>query len=187
MGQRSIGAGDPARDYIEVVVVDKTTGEEKEAGIGGGGDATSDNQEALLDRFGEKSETPSVNTLLWRMKELLDLWVEIQADGSSSPVHASGRGYQTVAVSASETGLGSGAAGDELDMFWIFPADASLASAVIIKDGSTTVFTYPSGATPTGTPHPIPVVLNIAAQDAAGFSVTTPSDATVLAIGRFTA
>lgn len=94
--------------------------------------------------------------------------------------------YETVAASQTDQVLGAtGAIGDYLAGIWVQPAAAACGS-VVVKDGSTTIYTFPGGGT-TALPTlaPIPWLPGITASGA-GFSITTGADVSVMAVGRFT-
>lgn len=91
--------------------------------------------------------------------------------------------YETVAVSQTDQVMGAtGAIGDYLDRVVLFVATAAQA-AVTIKDGATTICAIP--ASPGGGIGIYTIQLGIRAVGA-GFSITTGSGVTAIAIGDFT-
>jgi hypothetical protein len=96
-----------------------------------------------------------------------------------------GRPYETVAASATDQVLGAtGAIGDVLDGVLIQPGTTS-PGTVVVKDGATTVYTFPGGASSASNLWPVYVPLNLTALGA-GFKITTGADVTALATGSFT-
>lgn len=92
--------------------------------------------------------------------------------------------YQAVAVSQTAKLLGAtGAIGDTLQGIIIQPTGTTVGS-VIVYDNVTAVYTYPGG-TVTADLRPIIVGMGMVCAGA-GWHVTTPSNATVLALGKFT-
>lgn len=94
--------------------------------------------------------------------------------------------YETVAASQTDQALGAtGATGDYLAGFYIQPAVAACGT-VVLKDGATTIYTFPGGGTTElPTLAPIPVQVGIYSTNGA-WSFTTGADVSVLAIGKFT-
>lgn len=93
--------------------------------------------------------------------------------------------YETVAASATDQVLGAtGAIGDYLAGIIIVPGTTSPGN-VIIKDGSTTVFTFAGGASSVSNLVPFYVAIG-AKCVGAGFKVTTGTNVTVFADGDFT-
>lgn len=94
--------------------------------------------------------------------------------------------YEAVAASQTDVALGAtGATGDYLSAIWIFPATAAC-GAVTIKDGATTIYTFPGGGT-TALPSlaPIPWMPGIKSKNGA-FTVTTGANVSVMGVGDFT-
>jgi hypothetical protein len=90
---------------------------------------------------------------------------------------------KAVAVSQTDYVLGAtGAAGDTLSGFIIQPTGTTVGS-VVVKDGSTVMYTYPGGTVGADL-RPIEVALGAACTTS--WKVTTPANATVLALGKFT-
>lgn len=101
------------------------------------------------------------------------------------PVDANGRQYEAVpAGSAAQPLGGTGATGDTLDGVWLFPADTTPGSVVVL-DGAVAVWTWPAGITLTDA-RPIFAPLNLRSVQVGGWKVTTPADVAVLAWGLFT-
>lgn len=95
------------------------------------------------------------------------------------------REYKTVAASASEEPLGAtGNRGDHLVHLIIQPSTIAPGS-VVLKDGETTVYTYPGSADyPVGLP-PFHVLLDLDSISGA-WNITTGANVSVLASGDFT-
>lgn len=92
--------------------------------------------------------------------------------------------YQAVAISQTSKVLGAtGAAGDTLSGIIIQPTGTTVGS-VIVYDGATAVYTYPGGTVGADL-RPIIVGMGMTCLGA-GWHVTTPANATVLALGKFT-
>lgn len=94
--------------------------------------------------------------------------------------------YETVAASQTDQVLGAtGATGDYITGLLIAPATAACGT-VILKDGSTTIYTFPGGGT-TALPTlaPIPVPLGLRSVNGA-WKVTTGSNVAVVGMGLFT-
>jgi hypothetical protein len=101
-----------------------------------------------------------------------------------SPVQAKNPDYETVAASATDQVMGSaGAAGDYLSHVIIQPATTSPGN-VIIKDGATTILTFPGGASSVTTLIPFMVPLGITA--ATSWKITTGADVSAVGVGDFT-
>lgn len=95
------------------------------------------------------------------------------------------REYTTVGASADEEPLGAtGKVGDHLVHLVIQPTTVAPGS-VVLKDGATTVYTYPGSADyPVGLP-PFHVLLDLDSRSGA-WTVTTGANVSVLASGDFT-
>lgn len=92
--------------------------------------------------------------------------------------------YQAVAVSQTAKVLGAtGAIGDSLAGIIIQPTGTTVGS-VIVYDNTTAVYTYPGGTVGADL-RPIVVGMGMVCVGA-GWHVTTPANATVLALGKFT-
>jgi hypothetical protein len=103
---------------------------------------------------------------------------------SPSPVQARNPDYETVAASATDQVMGaSGAAGDYLSHVLITPATTSPGN-VIIKDGSTTIFTFTGGASSVTTLIPFAVPLGLTA--VTSWKITTGTNVSAIAVGDFT-
>jgi hypothetical protein len=101
-----------------------------------------------------------------------------------SPVQNRNPDYETVAASATDQIMGaSGAAGDYLAHVIIQPATTSPGS-VIIKDGSTTILTFPGGASSVTTLVPFMVSLGLTA--ATAWKITTGANVSAVGVGDFT-
>jgi hypothetical protein len=93
--------------------------------------------------------------------------------------------YETVAASATDQVIGAtGAAGDRLAGILIQPGTTS-PGTVVIKDGSTTIYTFPGGASSVADLGTIIVPLGIKSVSDA-WKITTGTNVTVVAIGDFT-
>jgi hypothetical protein len=101
-----------------------------------------------------------------------------------SPVQARNPDYETVAASATDQVMGAtGAAGDYLSHVLITPATTSPGN-VIIKDGSTTIFTFTGGASSVTTLIPFAVPLGLTA--VTSWKITTGTNVSAIAVGDFT-
>jgi hypothetical protein len=93
--------------------------------------------------------------------------------------------YETVAASQTDQVLGAtGATGDRIAGFLINPATTS-PGTVILKDGSTTIYTFTGGASSVSNLDTIPVPLGIKSVSGA-FKITTGPNVSVIAVGDFT-
>jgi hypothetical protein len=93
--------------------------------------------------------------------------------------------YETVAASQTDQVLGAtGATGDRIAGFLINPATTS-PGTVILKDGSTTIYTFTGGASSVSNLDTIPVPLGIKSVSGA-FKITTGANVSVIAVGDFT-
>lgn len=93
--------------------------------------------------------------------------------------------YETVAASATDQVIGAtGATGDRLAGVLIQPGTTSPGN-VIIKDGSTTIYTFPGGASSVTTLIPFVVPLGLKSVSGS-WKVTTGANVTAIAIGDFT-
>jgi hypothetical protein len=89
--------------------------------------------------------------------------------------------YETVAASQTDQVLGaSGAIGDFLYGVLIQPATTTPGN-VILKDGATTIWTFPGGTT---TIAPLVVPLGFPSRNGA-FSLTTGANVSCIAVGNF--
>ncbi len=92
--------------------------------------------------------------------------------------------YESVAASQTNQILGStGAAGDRLDYLTIQPATTSPGN-VIIKDGSTTIFTFPGGASSVS--NLVPFIVPLSAGAATNWNITTGTNVSCIGTGKFT-
>lgn len=99
---------------------------------------------------------------------------------------ASGTDYETVAASQTNQILGAtGAVGDYLGGITIQPGTTT-PGAVVVKDGSTTVYTFPGGASSVNGLYPFFVAISGKSVSGA-WNVTTGANVTVFAGGSFTA
>jgi hypothetical protein len=93
--------------------------------------------------------------------------------------------YEAVAASATDQIMGAtGSIGDKLSHVVIQPASTSPGN-VIIKDGGTTIYTFPGGASSVTTLNPIVVPFGLIALGA-GFKITTGANVSAVGIGKFT-
>jgi hypothetical protein len=100
-------------------------------------------------------------------------------------VLANGTEYEAVAASQTDQILGAtGAIGDYLSHLIIQPGTTSPGN-VILKDGSTTIYTFPGGASSVATLDPITLPLGVYCTGA-GWKVTTGANVTVVGAGNFT-
>jgi hypothetical protein len=101
-----------------------------------------------------------------------------------SPVQAKNPDYETAAASATDQIMGTtGAAGDYLSHVIIQPTTTSPGN-VIIKDGSTTILTFPGGASSVTTLAPFMVPLGLTA--ATAWKITTGANVSAVGVGDFT-
>jgi hypothetical protein len=92
--------------------------------------------------------------------------------------------YETIAASATAQIMGTtGAAGDYLSHVTIQPASVS-PGAFTIKDGSTTVYSFPGGTNSLLTLHPFHVPLGLTAVTA--WKIDTGANVSGVAVGDFT-
>lgn len=111
----------------------------------------------------------------------------ITALGSTAtpaPVYGVGQKYKICPASQTTNLSASGATGDRLDLLILQPTTLSPGS-VVLKDGTTTVLTFPGGPNSVGGYQPINLAINIAAVGA-GFSLVIGSGISALAIGSWT-
>ena len=95
-------------------------------------------------------------------------------------------GYVTVAASQTTAKLGVQAnTGDWLQSLVVVP-NSSTAQSVVLKDGTSTIITIPTQSGGTGTPQPYALYLGMRSKKAGGWSITTGTSVSVLAIGHFT-
>lgn len=126
--------------------------------------------------------TDTLEALIGSTNTKLDTLNTAVASTTPSPIIMS-LTPKAVAVSQTDFVLGvTGAAGDSLEGIIIQPTGTTVGS-VIIKDGSTTLYTYPGGTVGADLR---PIVIPLGAVCATAWKITTPSNATVLALGKFT-
>lgn len=166
----------PAADYViaaePVVLVDPTTGAPYSATGGGGGGGGDASEATLL----------VVATNTDRSADVLEA---MQANTSAVPVVLGQAEYEPIAASQADVVLGAtGAVGDYIATLIIQPTTTS-PGAVVLKDNTTTIYTWPGSAS-----HPAhlpPVVIPLGIKSANGaWRVTTGANETVLAMGDFT-
>lgn len=116
----------------------------------------------------------------------VDSFGKASPQGKANPVIvASGTDYEAVAASQVDQIMGTtGAAGDYLAGVLIQPGTTSPGS-VVVKDGNTTVYTFPGGADSVGTLHPFFVPIGARCINA-GWKITTGANVTALGLGSFT-
>lgn len=107
------------------------------------------------------------------------------ATGTNPAPVANSTVYEAVGASATNQSLGAtGAAGDYLAAVLIQPGTTSPGN-VIVKDGSTTIYTFPGGASSVATLHPF--VATFGAKSVSGaWNITTGTNVTAVAVGVFT-
>lgn len=93
--------------------------------------------------------------------------------------------YEVVAASATNSNLGAtGAVGDYLASITIQPS-TTVPGSVVVKDGSTTIMTWPGSAAYPA--HLAPIEIAIGAKSVNGaWNITTGSNVSVMAVGKFT-
>lgn len=153
----------------------------------------------LAEVIGEDVDAPAANTVNGRIKALDDRIVTLQAttdsmaadvasllnDTSTAPVYEVGREYEAVAASATDQVAGAtGATGDRLDYVVIQPATTSPGN-VIVKDGSTTIYTFPGGALSVADLKPF-VVAFVSNSRNGSWKISTGSNVSAVAFGDFT-
>lgn len=145
----------------------------------------------LVVAMGGKADTSATTdtgtfSLIALFKRALGYLATIASNASSttaSPIILS-EPYQAVAVSQTTKLLGAtGAAGDTLSGIIIQPTGTTVGSVIVYDGSSTAVYTYPGGTVGADL-RPIIVGMGMVCVNA-GWHVTTPSNATVLAIGKF--
>ena len=135
----------------------------------------------LADAISNPSATVLQGSLI---KDALDTLNAAVASTTPSPVQARNPDYETVAASAPDQVMGAtGAAGDYLSHVLIQPATTSPGN-VIIKDGTTTIYTFPGGASSVTTLIPFAVPLGLTA--VTGFKITTGTNVSAVGVGDFT-
>lgn len=94
--------------------------------------------------------------------------------------------YEAVAASDTDEVLGAtGAVDDFLSHIVVQPATIAPGN-VIVKDGTTAIYTYPGTADYPASLQPFVVPFGIRSRNAGGFKVTTGANVSVLAAGDFT-
>jgi hypothetical protein len=153
-----------------VFTLDEITGLPVPVGTGGGG-GTGDASEATLAAILAKIiAAPATEATLQTI-------ATAAADVTTpQPVYAYGNTAQVVAVSAVDTAVGN--ANDVLELIYIIPGDTAPAGSVVLKDGATTLMTWPAAMFTSVEVRPF--YLN--ARATTGFTVSTPADVTVLAL-----
>ncbi|WP_375291816.1 hypothetical protein [Qipengyuania sp.] len=146
--------------------------------------------ETGADAMGAAAANPGANTLLGRLKAIAEALTgkatEAKQDANTLAIEGlKSPHYQVVAASSVSTKLGAvGAVGDMLATLTIIPATKS-PGAVTVKDGAGAAITvFTGGADSVSTLHPFTFPLGTAAK-AAGWSVTTGANVSVIATGRF--
>jgi hypothetical protein len=128
--------------------------------------------------------TDTLETLIASTNTKLDSLITQGASTVAVPV-AMADEYETVVASATDQVIGAtGATGDRLAGILINPATTSPGN-VIIKDGSTTIYTFAGGASSVSNLATIPVPLGIKSVSGA-WKITTGANVSVIAIGDFT-
>lgn len=104
----------------------------------------------------------------------------------AQPVELAGQPYETVAAGQTAQTLGvTGAAGDVIDGLLIVPATTS-PGAVTLIDGSTSITVFAGGASSVSNLVPIPVPFFGIKSVTGAWKITTGSNVSVVAAGRFT-
>jgi len=111
--------------------------------------------------------------------------VTIASDNTPFGVRLAQDEYETVAASQTDQVLGpTGASGDYLAQVWIQPGTTT-PGTVVVKDGSTTVYTFPGGASSVSNLVPFcwaPGIKSVSGS----WKITTGANVTVQATGDFT-
>lgn len=137
---------------------------------------------ALTTVTGTTADTPVANGSGGTIAGYLRAMKDAATSTTPSPVIMSVP-YQAVAVSQTSKVLGAtGAAGDTLSGIVIQPTGTTVGS-VIVYDGATAVYTYPGGTVDASLR---PIIVGMGMTCATAWKITTPANATVLALGKFT-
>jgi hypothetical protein len=137
------------------------------------------------------SDTPTADSFVSLFKRLLASVTTVIArlttlttDTSNVGVYPAAEEYETVAASQTDQILGAtGAAGDRLSHITVQPTSLT-PGAVTVKDGSTTIWTFPGGANSVSNYVPFTVYFNLAAVTA--WKITTGASVSVVTAGDFT-
>jgi outer membrane murein-binding lipoprotein Lpp len=128
--------------------------------------------------------TDALETLIGSTNTKLDSLITQGSSSAAVPV-AMVDEYETVAASQTDQVLGAtGATGDRLSGLLIQPGTTS-PGTVVLKDGSTTIYTFPGGASSVATLIPFTVPVGLKSVSGA-WKVTTGANVTVIGIGDFT-
>lgn len=127
-----------------------------------------------------------MTTLIGHASNAATYLLNISTDTSNLPVYAAPEEYETFSASATNQKLGAtGVVGDRISLLVIQPGTLTPGS-LVLKDGSTTIYTFPGGSGSVSNLAPILVPLNIRSLNTGGFSVTTGADVSGIATGDFT-
>lgn len=99
----------------------------------------------------------------------------VSFNGTAQPVYDEGTVAVLIPVSQTDSAVGN--ANDRLAGLLIIPGDTSPAGNVVVKDGSTTVFTWPAHTLVDISVIPVPM---FNAKATTGWLITTPADVTVV-------
>ncbi|MCW5737993.1 MAG: hypothetical protein KIS73_27980 [Enhydrobacter sp.] len=109
----------------------------------------------------------------------------VDKNGNATPA-VSGTTYETIAASQADQVMGTtGAVGDYLVSLWIQPTSTSPGS-VVVKDGNTTVYTWPGGAGSVVTLDARLAGIGGCKSVNGGWKITTGANVSAVATGAFT-
>lgn len=137
------------------------------------------------------SDTPTADSFISLFKRLLAgvttmiaRLTTLTTDTSNVGVYPAPEEYETVAASQTDQILGAtGAAGDRLSHITIQPTSLT-PGVVTVKDGSTTIWSFPGSTNSVSNFVPFTVYFNLAA--VTGWKITTGGSISVVAAGDFT-
>jgi hypothetical protein len=179
---------DPTQGSVNPSMGEQTDAESKSVVLSTGSKALLTNLATLLTAIGNNTDglegfTDGLEALLGTANTSLATIATNAASTAPSPVVLA-LPYETVAVSQTAQVLGgAGAIGDILQGIIIQPTGTTV-GAVTVYDGSTPVYSYPGGTVGADLR---PIIVGMGMVSVSGpWKVTTPSNATALALGKFT-
>jgi len=143
---------------------------------------------AVPAEFSVNARLKDLNTNVAALTAAVTVWgvelAALNANTAAAGVYPSGQEGESVVASQTDQILGgAGAVGDRLNFITIQPATTS-PGVVTVKDGATTIYTFPGGASSVGSLVPFTVVIDGTA--ATRFTITTGANVSVRAVGDFT-
>lgn len=138
---------------------------------------------AKTDAKSTATDTTSVSA----MQVLKQISASVQSALTAADLEDAYSDYEVIAASQTDATVGTtGAIGDYLSAVIIHPATVGC-DPVVVKDGGTTIYTFPGGGT-TPLPALVPVhwTPGIKAKNSGGFTITTGANVAVMAVGAFT-